>query len=61
MQSSMQADPVQRAALQPQLFDAAHLLEDIYQVALYGGSTLPDSLVDGSHDAGSGSLFTVNG
>lgn len=50
------------AALRPRLRDSVGAegawLGSVYNSALYGGATLGDSLADGAHDAGGGSLFT---
>lgn len=46
-----------KAALQLQLASETAWLDVVYRTALYGGGTLNDSYVDGSHDDGDGSLF----
>jgi hypothetical protein len=50
-------DPAKIAALQPVLEHEAALLDDVYVAALYGGTTLPDSLLDGGNDKNTGGLF----
>lgn len=46
-----------RAAGQARLGAEAALLGRVYSTHLYGGATLPDSVADGSRDAGDGALF----
>jgi hypothetical protein len=50
-------NPGKVAVLQPVLEHEAALLDEMYVAALYGGTTLPDSLRDGSNDATKGGLF----
>lgn len=52
-----QQNPAKVAALQPVLEHESALLDDVYVAALYGGTTLPDSLLDGAHDVTAGGLF----
>lgn len=46
-----------KTAMQLHLASETTWLDVVYRTALYGGGTLNDSYVDGSHDNGDGSLF----